>query len=502
MRLLPQLAAARPVMQPAAPGRAAQRPRRAPLRRRAPCGARRGCALQPQAAVLSAPVELSKAGTGYCTATDAGTGWGKPLRNLAEWAPLPRLDPRVWPHALTRACLGVGYGLYNPLLPVFFASLGMGPTAIGVATALRHLTNLAVPLPAAELVLRHGTRPLLVHGPLCWGAGTLLLWGSGLQPWASPAVAATGAHLLQEVPNAAQLGASECYLANASTRSNRAVSQVPGCVAWYMGNAAGAAAAGHIAQVAGGCSAPLLCGGVALVGAAAVAERVLPHEQPRAEQPAAAPLPFFGRGGPAAVQQELLKLGKALRSVERGVAVVLLAQCSQSVMQFALWSTVFPLYAVQSAGAALSTVALIVSAGSVLQACLSPFAALLSDRPGWRHTCLAVGLGGGAVAGLLLSAAEGPWALGGAFLLGSAAQRVASTGFKPFVLDLTPPAGHARALALLRVAQALGGVLGAPVLCALSATTSYTSAIVCAALLHSAAAILFIKRAPTPPPEA
>ncbi|WP_089156906.1 MFS transporter [Micromonospora sp. NBS 11-29] len=101
--------------------------------------------------------------------TAAGTGNAPPVA-----ATQPGLPREVYVLSAVGGCVMLGLGLVLPVLPVYAATFGAGPTRIGVLVALFALLRLAASPFCGRLAARYGERRVLVAGLLLCAASSAL----------------------------------------------------------------------------------------------------------------------------------------------------------------------------------------------------------------------------------------------------------------------------------------------------------------------------------------
>lgn len=191
---------------------------------------------------------------------------------------------RVLVVAASTLIMSLSHTALRPVLPIFAKGFGVGAAAVGITLSVYAGARLMMNLPAGILADKRGRKPLLVWGPAVTALGML---GCGQ--------AATFRQLLfwrwvTGIGSALQMTGAQLFLADISTRSNRARSLGINQSAALLGSLAGPAIGGLMADAAG-LQAPFIFTGVAAGVAAVYGAIRLPETRPPSHQPLQAIVP-------------------------------------------------------------------------------------------------------------------------------------------------------------------------------------------------------------------
>lgn len=331
----------------------------------------------------------------------------------------------------------------NPALPLFAASLGAGPAAIGVVAALSPLAGVLISLPAGLLSDCHGRRRMLLASGAVFAAapfGYLLVsdaWALGLVRFIHGL--ATGVFM----PVAMALVAD--FYTDQRGRRLGGMS-----TATMLGRFAAPLAGGLLLGAGTNFTAVYLGCGLAGVAALALIARL--------PEPAACQTP-----DDAPRQSTAGKLESGFRAVLSSKAV--LAGClMEAALLFAygVFETFLPL-AATAGGMSASVVGAMISAQVLAVALTKPAFGALSDKRGRRGQIVAgAALMAVAVAGLALAGSV--WAIGGLCVAVGLGLSVATAASAAFVADASPPESRGAAMGLMGsimdVGHSTGPLLG------------------------------------------
>ncbi|KAI9034085.1 major facilitator superfamily domain-containing protein [Hyaloraphidium curvatum] len=373
-----------------------------------------------------------------------------------------KIDPRVWPIAVSSALMGLAIGVVIPLLPLFSKELGLTTSQFGMLISSMGLARLVLNIPAATLVDRIGRKPLLVGGPLIT---SLSMVGTGLAHGLNELILW---RMMTGAGGSLQMSGAQSYLSDISTTANRARTIAPTSIAFQIGFSIGPSVSGLLAE-AYGLRPPFFFVGAAIALVALNNHLMLPETLPRRREapPSADIVHADGRVTPAppshAAKPSVFSTWLSLLR-EPDVRRVSLLHCIFWITQSGSLITLFPLLASTQFGLGVSAIGTIFTVHALIGALGAQPASWFSDKFGRKSALVpamalisaGVMLTPFATTATQLYMCAGLWSLGSS-LVGSSTTA--------YVADLVPRQDmRGQALGLLRSFGDLGLMLGAATL--------------------------------------
>ncbi|MSQ41596.1 MAG: MFS transporter [Dehalococcoidia bacterium] len=412
------------------------------------------------------------------------------LRDLGRRVELLRRHERLLMISAATVLVMAGQGVIAPVLPLFARQFGVGASTIGLTLSSFALARLILNVPLGVLADRRGRRLLLAGGPLVTSAGMV---GSGLalniwQLLAWRFVAGAG--------SAMYMTGAMIYLADISTRENRARFLGTNQGALLLGVSIGPAIGGALAE-GWGLRAPFFAVGAAALIAAAYAYLRLPETRglARAESALRAaeamPQPAAPAGGAAppplpAPRAALLRMVRSLDFVAAALFTM-----ATFFTRSASQQTMVPLIGYARLAISPGKLGAIFSGMALLNLVLITPAAIAGDRFGRKAVIIPSGIV--TAVGLALYAGAGTMEL---FLLASLVFALGSSIAGPapaaYVADIAPDEARGLAMGVYRTTGDFGLMVGPPLLGLIADASSFGWALAANALLMGAAALLFV----------
>ena len=354
------------------------------------------------------------------------------------------LDRRVYNVAVSSLLMGSGIGVIVPVMPLFATSLGVSPAGLGMVVAVMGAARLFTNVPAAWAADRYGRKPLMVIGPVCSAAGTMLCCVATGLPQLLLFRAMSG------FGGSVQMTGSHLYLADISKPENRARTMAPLAIAFSMGMALGPVAGGILAEHSGLAAPFLYVGGVTLVAAL---NNYMTLSETRAPSAAQRDVPLKDevlktfRGLPAVASSTNMRAVLALHSVYWGVT---------SGAMFAL----LPVFAAEQFGLGVAEIGKGFTALAAINLVGARAAAKVSDRYG-RKAVAGPAVVMMAASTALIPFAPTPEALGALWMVWGAGATCLGTAPTAYAADVSTEQQRGQAMALLRSSGDLGLMVGA-----------------------------------------
>lgn len=388
------------------------------------------------------------------------------------------LRPIVWPVLVPTALVFGGEGAAMVVLGLSAVDAGASLSVAALVVAMVGIGQLVGSVPAGQLTVRHGERPVLVVASLA----SAVVWASAVAASTPAALAVVG--FLGGVASAAFAVARQSYTMDAVPYAARAraMSLLGGAsrVGLVLGPLAGAALQVRVGLVGGfvvASAAAVLAAVTILVvrepcaGGAQVGSRSRRSSQDDVVEPTEVPGHEDGRRRPAPVRSVVQEHAPVLLTVGIGVIVINLARSLRPVL--------VPL-ALVAAGADPHTTSLVVAAAAAGELLLFYPAGVVMDRYGRR--VVAVACSGVMGAGLILMGVLGVLGVlgagggvagivAGAVLLGLGSG-IGSGVVKTLGADAAPRHDRATFLGVWNVLGETGGAAGPLGLSALTAVLS------------------------------
>eukprot|EP00873_Tetraselmis_striata_P024724 jgi/Tetstr1/444988/TSEL_032797.t1 len=397
------------------------------------------------------------------------------------------------------ALMAMCHTALGPVLPIFAKEFDVSMAAVGTTVSAFAIARLLLNLPSGIVADRIGRRPLLVIGPGHHGAGALQMSGSTL------------------------------FLADMSTRENRAKTLGTNQVAGLLGVSLGPAVGGLLAD-AYGLRAPFLAVGCASLLASVYAYARLPETHPvllrrQAEggtTSVASPSVADICGHPLSETQVESGAGEQGTRTEPPAPAPswrsLLASCDFQaicIVNCVLFMTVngtravlMPLLGVEAFGFTPSMLGLMFASMAAINVVGVIPAANLADSRGRKKTIVPACVGLAASLGLMACTSTlGPEAFWASALVFAVMNSMVGPTPAAYAADVIPKRSRGLGLGLYRSAGDLGLLLGPPMLGAVADMTTVNAAMATNAAMIGAAALVFARRAheiqprrPTTPP--
>lgn len=371
----------------------------------------------------------------------------------------------------------VGFGSVVPVAPLYAATFGVPPAAIGLTIAVYGLARFLFAVPSGRLADRIGRR-----GTLAWG-GAVTVAGNVLCAAAPSYALFLSARFVAGAGAALILTAAQIVLADISTPSQRGrfMGIYAGVFAFAVG--AGPYPGGVLAEHFG-LNAPFVAYGILAAIVAAVAWLRIPETRGSSPAPGLKPgeLPSFAQ------QIRLI-------SVNTGFLLVSLISFTAAVARTGAVFNVIPLMVNDRLGLAPDQIGLGLSLVSLFGLVLAYPSGVLVDRFGRKSVIVPATLMSGAAAALFAVVPSFAW-----FLLASGvwglALGIASDAPGAYAADSAPPGMNAAVMSTYRMLSDAGYVLGPILLGIIASTAGAPSALAVASGLLVVSAALFGRFAP------
>ncbi|KAH9251389.1 hypothetical protein BASA81_010800 [Batrachochytrium salamandrivorans] len=154
----------------------------------------------------------------------------------------PTIDKRVWPIALSTLAGGCAVGVLFPVMPIFVKELGLSSQDFGIVVSVIGLSRLALNIPAAWITDRYGRRTTLIGGPVISAVGM------GLTSFASNLAELATFRFITGMGGSFQMTGAQMYLADISTKENRARTMAPMGIAFATGATLGPGLGGFLSE--------------------------------------------------------------------------------------------------------------------------------------------------------------------------------------------------------------------------------------------------------------
>jgi multidrug resistance protein len=371
----------------------------------------------------------------------------------------------------------LGFGSVIPVAPLYAASFGVPPSAIGLTIALYGLARFLFAVPSGRLADRIGRRGTLAIG------GVVTVVGNVLCAIAPSYAIFLGARFVAGAGAALILTAAQIVLADISTPSQRGrfMGIYSGVFAFAVG--AGPYPGGVLAEHFG-LNAPFFVYGLLAAVVAALAWFRIPETRGNslARLTSLAELPTFA--------QQI-----RLMSVSAGFLLVSLIGFAAAVARTGAVFNVIPLMVTDRLGLAPDQIGLGLSLVSLFGLLLAYPSGWLVDRFGRKSVIVPATLMSGAAAALFALVPSFAWYLAACAVWGFALG-ITSDAPGAYAADTAPPGMNAAVMSTYRMLSDAGYVLG-PILLGIIATTAGAPvALALAGALLVVSALLFGRFAP------
>lgn len=195
----------------------------------------------------------------------------------------PVIDKRVWPIAASTLAGGCAVGVLFPVMPIFVKELGLSSADFGIVVSVIGLSRLALNIPAAWITDRYGRRTTLIGGPVISAVGM------GLTSFASNLAELATFRFITGMGGSFQMTGAQMYLADISTKENRARTMAPMGIAFATGATLGPGVGGFLSE-AYGLRAPFLFVTAAICSVVALNYKLIPETRPPSMTREAKPL--------------------------------------------------------------------------------------------------------------------------------------------------------------------------------------------------------------------
>jgi len=351
------------------------------------------------------------------------------------------VDRRVIPITLGSFFMGISLSMVIPLLPLFVNELGLTISQFGMTLSIVGFARMFTNIPLVAMCDKYGRRPFLVYGPLFSAMSTLFLGGAQ-----NVGMLLLG-RTVQGISGSAQMSGAMLYLADISTRENRARTLAPPMIAWSAGGMLGPAVGGWLVD-SYGLRVPFFVVGSMISGVSALNWYLIPETLNR---PSDKPLKETIKEGvyqwPGLVANPNIRL------------IVGLHTCFWMLYSGAVF-TCLPLLLTNQIGASAGQVGLCFALNAAINVCGSQPAAWVSDKMGRKRTILPGGLLVFSGVSLLPYATNFYEALG-AMSLFAMGNSILGTSPTAFCADSATKETRSQALAFLRTGGDAGLMLGA-----------------------------------------
>jgi MFS transporter, DHA1 family, multidrug resistance protein len=372
----------------------------------------------------------------------------------------------------------LGFGAVVAVLALYARSFGVGQSAIGLAIAVYGLARFLVAVPAGQLADRIGRRGVLALGGLVTAAGNLLCAYAPTYPVfiGGRFVAGAGAALV--------LIAGTIVLADITTPANRGRTMAIYQGVFLFAVGVGPVPGGLLAERLG-LAAPFLVYTAAGAVAAVVAWFSIPETRAGHAH------------GAAVVAAELPAFGVQIRLLTARVGFVLatLVSFMGAVARTGALFNVIPVLARDRLGLSADRIGVGLALASLVGLVLIYPSGMLVDRFGRKLLIVPATLMSAASMLVFILAPSYGWFLT-ACVVWSLATGVSGAAPAAYAADVAPPGMNAAAMSAFRMLSDAGYVLGPLALGLLTDLFGADAALATAALLLTAAALLFARHAP------
>lgn len=381
------------------------------------------------------------------------------------------VDKRIWPISFSLSLHFLSLGTMAPCMPLLARDLGLSHSQLGMVTSASALARIALNIPFATLAEQVGRRPFLIAGP-AFGAVSMTCIGlSGTFPQLVACSAASG------IGGTMIMTGAGLYLNDIATPRNRARTTAPLMMTAIMGFAAGPALGGLLAQSYGLQAPFFVCaGGMTLASLSALAQ--LPETKRET---------IGAKEGLSTVQQWRKLMGRpALQGI--------IAQVVSSGFANGAAPVSVVLFASEILNMSPSMIGLMFTAQVLaMGVCIQP-ATKLSDKvaamkSSSRLRVMMPGMLTSAFALSLQSQCWTPEMFIGAGVLASMGNAFVMPNVSAYIMDNTKQDERAQALAMQRMAQDVGLLMGASSMGLVASTYGVATAMVTTATLQATAAI-------------
>ncbi len=372
----------------------------------------------------------------------------------------------------------LGFGAVVAVLALYASSFGVGQSAIGVSIAVYGLARFLVAVPAGQLADRVGRRGVLALGGLVSAAGNLLCAG------APTYVLFIGGRFVAGAGAALVLIGGTIVLADITTPANRGRTMAIYQGVFLFAVGVGPVPGGLLAERFG-LTAPFLVYTIAGVVAAIVAWVSIPETRAgssSAAAVAAAELPAFGA-------QIRLLTGRI------GFVLATLVSFMSAVARTGALFNVIPVLARDRLGLSADRIGVGLALASLVGLVVIYPSGMLVDRVGRKLLIVPATAMSAASMLVFIVAPSYGWFLT-ACVVWSLATGVSGAAPAAYAADVAPPGMNAAAMSTFRMLSDAGYVLGPIVLGIVADLFGADVALAAAAVLLTAAAILFGRYAP------
>jgi len=381
------------------------------------------------------------------------------------------VDKRIWPISFSLSLHFLSLGTMAPCMPLLARELGLSHSQLGMVTSASALARIMLNIPFATLAEQVGRRPFLIAGP-AFGAISMTSIGlSGTFPQLVACSAASG------IGGTMIMTGAGLYLNDIATPRNRARTTAPLMMTAIMGFAAGPALGGFLAQSYGLQAPFFVCaGGMTLASLSALAQ--LPETKRET----------------VGSEEGLSTIQQWRKLMERPALQGIIAQVVSSGFANGAAPVSTVLFASELLDMSPSMIGLMFTAQVLAMGlCIQP-ATKLSDKIAAKKDSsrLKVMLPGMLTSAFALSLQSQCWTpelFIGAGVLASMGNAFVMPNVSAFIMDNTKQDERAQALAMQRISQDVGLLLGASSMGLVASTYGVATAMLTTASLQATSAI-------------
>ncbi len=431
---------------------------------------------------VTAPAVADKSGNDIVDANarsgtndNATVGGSKPNKD--------KIDPRVYPIALSSLLMGSAIGIIMPLMPAISRELNISHGEFGIVVSVMGFTRILANIPASFAAEKFGRRPCLVGGPFISSTGMLL---TAVATSLNELIAS---RFITGIGGSTQMAAAQLYLSDISTPQNRARTIAPQMIGFAVGATLGPAIGGILADYYSSPQIPffVVAGCMMLAG---LNNTRLPETRKMSGKVDGDNHTIRDEFRVTAAQWKPLLKDKDMQAIMllHGTYWIAMSGCMFALM---------PLYATDSFALSAGGIGAIYATNSMVGALMIQPAAWISDKYGRKLSIFpsTLLLSSALVVLPFTSSVEtffctiGLWGVGAALL-----------GATPtaYVSDISTTETRAQALALLRSAGDLGLMVGASTIGHLADYTSLQTSFLLSSVLITTAGANFVMRARNP----